>query len=720
MAIISRYLLTILDYIRNDYSSKQSMWIIIAFHSNIKFGLIHAPYHQLPLWRKRHKEKDKYSTPSIPPLPEPESYLVSRVVNTNENVSKRKKAIEQIINESPTSAKSYFIAVQIYQEQDDPYAALSIYLQGLKYVQPDDPDYSSLQMEKQKLVARIKHRDHSRFFDLFHTILDYKDLLRCACVCRHWKGFMMEWPEFWGKIALETPNMEQSTLVSIFQEQIQELRLEEPIDPVLTHDILWLLNLRENNDSIQRICKFQMLALNIRLLSDAARSMSSSLKQIELINCPIQQVDVIQHMLPSCSQTLTHVSFSHNNINPVAVMNYNDLIVNDRNDFIIALYLTPLRKQTPLPATTHFYSTLTYLKIDMDFDSRYYTKYNNEVGGVYKHTAALIKKCPNLTYIFLDSYGTDDRTKLGLCFYHAIKSCPRLKNLIIFRYAYMPQTIISNINQSEYDMTITPSLTLSNNDTVSSFTTDGILGKIYKKINQTATGTRFIINAPCALRRFGFLHYNLKVRSKDVTEVLKNSHASLELLYLGYDGVSLCTTALAKLTSLGCPKLREIRISTGDLMIDGGSWYPLTSPVLVQLFSNCPALETIELDDTRWKFRYLQFNGFIVEEIAKKCPRLRHLRLFYSCSWSGSSDFCKSKEKQECSTSSQLERLKISQMNHNIAYTLVKNIVSLKYLQIGSWTDDTSKGDRVDNDNLVQKIKDILTERGGLLVIKPK
>ncbi|KAI9244947.1 hypothetical protein BDA99DRAFT_543817 [Phascolomyces articulosus] len=643
-------------------------------------------------------------------------------------------AAQQIINKSPRSAKGYLTSAQLYQENDDLSTAFNVYLQGLKFVAPDDPYYSTLIREKQRVATKIKQRSQGGFYnllpyDILYLIfgnLQYKDLLNCVRVCRRWNDFMMEWPEFWNKMSSAMPNINQSTMISLLQGQTQELRLKGPIDAGLKHDILWFLSLWENNSFIQKIylTKIDMIMSDISLLSEAIRCMSPSLKQIEWENCTVSQVDIIRNVIPACTPGLNYLSFSRN-IHPTTQTHY---IYYNRNrsnnqDYIIKLYRTP-EKQTTLPSTINDYSTLTYLKIDTFFNSAPgYSNYHNS--DIYVYTAALIKKCPNLVHLFLDSYGTDPHN-LRNCLHQAVNFCPRLKTLVIFKNASMPQTIISNVDESDYAMTTINTSTLPN-DKVPSFSTTLVPNKKNHK-NTVSIGSAII-----GLQRFVY---------SDRSKVFRSSHTSFQLLYLSYDGKAVNSAALAKLASLGCPKLRELRISTGDLgsMVCFGSTKPRMEKVMVQLFSVCPALEAIELDDSHWRpYSHLKLNESVVEAIAQNCPHLRHLYFYTSDSESGGRLFksflnfvnkgnnnsssghknngnktSKWKWKEKTTGAEQepcrLECLKVTKMDPWTAYTLVKNIESLKYLYIRSWWINITQDDK-------QEIEIILKERGGALVV---
>ncbi|KAI9245088.1 hypothetical protein BDA99DRAFT_576980 [Phascolomyces articulosus] len=674
-----------------------------------------------------------------------------------ETVDKQKEAqnaAQQIINKSPRSAKGYLTSAQLYQENDDLSTAFNVYLQGLKFVAPDDPYYSTLIREKQRVATKIKQRSQGGFYnllpyDILYLIfgnLQYKDLLNCVRVCRRWNDFMMEWPEFWNKMSSAMPNINQSTMISLLQGQTQELRLEGPIDAGLKHDILWFLSLWENNSFIQKIylTKIDMIMSDISLLSEAIRCMSPSLKQIEWENCTVSQVDIIRNVIPACTPGLNYLSFSRN-IHPTTQTHYTYYNRNRSNnqDYIIKLYRTP-EKQTTLPSTINDYSTLTYLKIDTFFNSAPgYSNYHNS--DIYVYTAALIKKCPNLVHLFLDSYGTDPRN-LRNCLHQAVNFCPRLKTLVIFKNASMPQTVISNVDESDYAMTTINTSTLPN-DKVPSFSTTLVPNKKnHKSIYQKITDTVSIGSPTIGLHRLVFSHHNFKVQERDVIQIFRSSHASFQLLYLGYDCVTVSAAALAKLASLGCPKLRELRIATGDSnSIGGGSSKPRMETVIVQLFSACPALEAIELDDSHWNYSYLKLNESVVEAIAQNCPHLRHLYFYTSDSEFGG-NLCKSflnfvnkgnnnssrghnngnrmskwtwkekttgTEQEPC----RLECLKVTKMDPGTAYALVKNIESLKYLYIRLWWINIIQDDKSNNENLVQEIKNILKERGGALVV---
>ncbi|KAI9271835.1 hypothetical protein BDA99DRAFT_306339 [Phascolomyces articulosus] len=495
---------------------------------------------------------------------------------------------------------------------------------------------------------------------------------------------------------------------------------------------------------------------DIRSLSNTARCMSSTLKQIELIDCSIEhKEDIIHNLLPACSPGLTHVSFLYKS--EPRLITYYQAFPAISHQHTITLRRSPVKSQTAtLKSVNINYSTLTYLKLDK------YLKPLNTYNSNSKDTITmkLIKRCPNLVHLFLPTCDNAN-SHISDCIFEAIKSCPRLINLIISVNAQMPQTALSNINENEYDIIKPPPVATFNNISSSSTT---IFKKTQKKMLQLpiAGGVNTTTISTC-LRRFVFVKYHRDIKPTTFTEVFKACHSSLELLYLSYDGASLGRDPLEQLASLGCPRLREFRLATGDESHIGGehrnNFNRPMSGIMSRLFSACPALEAIQLDDTYWGYDYLGLNEFVIETIAKKCPRLRHFcflagresgndprrsywRSFLhfvnnkSNGWYDTneqqdvdkitkkderegSDAEREQQQENATTTSQLECVKVTEMDYETAYILIKNIVSLKYLHI-KWIQyfGEKKIAYREKLRLIQEMRDILMERGGLLEIQ--
>ncbi|KAI9276812.1 hypothetical protein BDA99DRAFT_554767 [Phascolomyces articulosus] len=204
--------------------------------------------------------KQKKSSPSSTSIQQ--NFSAPVVTNTKKRKAKKKEA-QKTIAGSPELAKGYFALAQLYREQDDFHTATNIYLQGLESVPSDDPDYTLLLKEKEKVRTKIKQRSEDGFYHLLpydilcliFDDLEYKDLLQCTTVCQRWNNFMVEWPEFWNRVLLGMPNVDRSTLVSFIQGRARELRLNGSLDRGVNQDILWLLYCMENNNFIQKLCK---------------------------------------------------------------------------------------------------------------------------------------------------------------------------------------------------------------------------------------------------------------------------------------------------------------------------------------------------------------------------------------------------------------------------------------------------------------------------------
>ncbi|KAI9244586.1 hypothetical protein BDA99DRAFT_543993 [Phascolomyces articulosus] len=633
---------------------------------------------------------------------------------------------QKIILTPSTSSKECLISAQLYQQQGDLNTALIIYAQGLQSIPSDDPEYPLLLKEKQKIAGKLKQRNKDGFYhllpyDVLYMIfgyLEYKDLLHCSRICRRWFDFMMEWPDFWDTLTSAMPNMDQSTLITLLHGQTQELRLEAPIDPGVVHDIFSFLGAWEDNNFIQTIYlkKVDTSIPTLRLLEKATKCMLTSLKQIEWMSCRVKQEDILRYILPVCSPGLTGVSFSLNAGYVEPQNNFSNCLIDGRH-FTITLYRTPPDKQQLLLSSTPDYLALTYIKLGSYYHPRQLNEYSSN--GLYITAASLVKKCPNLVHLFLASNSTDARN-ISRCLLEVIKSCPHLKNLVIYKNANMPRTIMSDIDENEYGMPTAANITPPPKDKTASSTTT-IFKKSYKSIFQLTTQGSASSTTRDGIRRFVFGHYNMGIESKDFIEVFKHSYASLELLYLGYDGMVLGPIALDKLASFGCPRLKEIRISTGDSHSVGGEpARPVISVVLKRLFSGCPSLEVIKLEESpKWTYRHLKLNGDIVETIAKKCPRLRHFHIIDFDKYGFDRNLWRRGFLSFINEApSQLECLKMTKLDHETAYALVKNLESLKYLQIRWWIEN-SENTSDEKENMVEQMNNILTGRGGSLVVDP-
>ncbi|KAI9264982.1 hypothetical protein BDA99DRAFT_39988 [Phascolomyces articulosus] len=676
-----------------------------------------------------------------------------------DDTNKRQKNAQNIIDTSPTSAKGYFLSGQLYQEQNDLHTALIIYLQGLQRVSQDDPQYALMQQKKQKLATKIKQRNQDAIFsflpfevfDLIFINLGFQDLLQCTCVCTQWFNFLVEWPKFWGILSSAVPkDASRSILASLLRGQAQELRLEGPLDCSLIHYIFSFLGSWQNNNFVQTIYleKLDMSTSDLLLLSSAIRCMSTSLKQIELVNCSVKHDDIMQTILPACSSTLFHVAFLRRNIAPVApkYAYYHSNSVHQQ--FTIILKRIPL--QTILSTnTSNYYSTLTYLKVDSAYknDPKKQSKQKNlyiDTADRYSLITELIKKSPNLSYLSLGVMLSTNGFGLKKCIQQAIKSCPLLIELAISGEQHIPQIIISNdVNEgsgdgiASTDSTGSPSL-------YTKITSSTMKAKQFKKSSkmkyQIMAGSDDVVG----LHRFVYAGYIHEMKESDIIQIFKKFYTSLEFLYLVYDGYSVSGSSLYKLASYGCPNLREIHVSTNAKIISSvgyGVSYTRAGQALLRLLSACPTLESIELRDDKWSEPMIRLDGTLVETIVKKCPRLQLLRIItlrniwwvngeYSCkaflslidkNYKSNNDndndndkIKKGKEKEEPyyvkQTPCQLICLKVSEMDHETAYTLVKNLTSLMHLYIKWWV-------TAPNETLVQEMKNILTQRGGALVV---
>ncbi|KAI9244587.1 hypothetical protein BDA99DRAFT_529031 [Phascolomyces articulosus] len=674
---------------------------------------------------------------------------LSRIVNTKKWNAQQKEA-QVMIATSPASAKGYFFSARTYREQDDLCKALNVYLQGLESVSPDDPQYHLLLIEKKSVARKLEQRNQDGFYhmlpyDILCLIfgnLENMDLLQCACVCQRWFDFMLEWPGFWDKMS----RVDKSTLELLLRGQTQELYLDGPFAPGLMQGIFSVLGIEKVSSSIQKIYlhKIKISTLDMQLLGAAARCMLSSLKQVDLVDCPFKREDIIQNLLPACSSGLTRVSFSRK-VNPSLPKSYFRGRLVDAYSSIITLNISPATHAVISPKyNSNYYSTLTYIKIGSFTNYRHGHDYNDSF-TILTLVTTMIKKCPNLVHLFLASYDAD--AHLGDCFLQAIKSCPRLKNVIVSRDAQMPKTKISNIDDIEYSINIASSTTSpSSSSTIN--TSSSIIGAFKKSFKmEDYIITDASSSTSPGIRRLVLANYNLDLQTNHVLEVLKHSYASLELLYLEYYGRQGIATLLSELATYGCPRLREIHLSGSRPTAISVAPVPPITQTLVRLFSGCPALEAVELEEmTNGRAYYhLQADKSVLSAIAKYCPKIRHLCIFAESNiWMKRRDYpCNdllslihrkddNKESKhsnimikgkdvEQQSESQLEYLKILGVDPETAYALVKNLVSLKHLRVSCWIGINGKNnERYDaSKKLMESIKKILEERGGSLITSP-
>ncbi|KAG2226664.1 hypothetical protein INT45_001011 [Circinella minor] len=143
---------------------------------------------------------------------------IETCIDTFNNIQDAQTMGNNLIRQSPTTAKGYLLSGQIYQNQHQWRAASAIYGSGLRLVyQKANSDYALLKREKQRVMAIIaeKHNQEPSIllpYDILGIIfssLPLSDLLQCAIVCESWFHAIVEWPEFWNRILKNNDFAEQ-------------------------------------------------------------------------------------------------------------------------------------------------------------------------------------------------------------------------------------------------------------------------------------------------------------------------------------------------------------------------------------------------------------------------------------------------------------------------------------------------------------------------------
>ncbi|KAI9264955.1 hypothetical protein BDA99DRAFT_507313 [Phascolomyces articulosus] len=602
------------------------------------------------------------------------STLILTTITTednNDDINKRRHRIAQeIIDKTPELAKGYLLSGQVYRDQNDLTSALSVYTQGLKIISPTTTteeealqQYTELQKEKHKLSERLIQRSQDGFlsllpYDILYVIfgyLEFNDLLRCTFVCQQWRSFMLAWPEFWSIMSKKMPNLKQSTLVTLLYHKTSELCLEGPLDYGSVHGMLSFFSSWKENNSIQKLCLTNLTLLptaEVQLLGDTVRCMSSSLRQIYLKDCYGKREDIIDYVMPACASSLKHVTFTHNfkrnhrdndqerneplmwcrlSIHMILIQQQQQQHDDDQSSTMSSPCSPVENKQkmvlspptTPTTSNnnnTVLYPSLTYLKIDTLGRNVFLPLFQNPKQYVFDMPIyTLIRQCPNLTHLFLSTTITGLNTLKGIL--QAMKSCPRLVTLVVNEKGCMPDTTVTTI-PSITPVTFTP-FDSSNNDNNKNSNKKSI------KIRLTPSITTSPITSLSHLVLSDYFNIEQEGQ-KRISELLKINHASLEYLHMDFDGWNVGPSVMNRLAILGCPRLREIRITSKTHPHSAKDNQPM-APILIKFFSACPCLESIQLfvqqgfrDD---RTPYPQINASVLETMAQQCLRLKHLAI---------------------------------------------------------------------------------------------
>ncbi|KAI9260700.1 hypothetical protein BDA99DRAFT_538293 [Phascolomyces articulosus] len=709
--------------------------------------------------------------------------------------------------------------VSIKEDRDNSPAVSITSIQEIKHMPSAivSSPYTLPQKEMYKTKLSEKNAQPSSPGGFFHLLpydilpvifkkLKYTDLLCCTAVCRQWLNFMLEWPGFWEKMSVEIPNINKATLIALLTHKKHELCFEGLTDVQYMNDVFSFLCSveRTNFDKCYiSIKNMDLSTATVRLLGDVIRRIPSSLEKLDLIHCKMTRQDVFDYIFPVCSSNLTHVSFT--------VYKKYGFYSAFKPNIVITLQWIPTRQRysllsppSPLQPVHHqkAYSALTYLKLTgVPHEDRYYghTRIRRySILNLNIPVATFFSQCSNLVYLFLDAQTTLHQY-YEACYHYAIELCPHLRTLVVSNDASVPQTmVVKNIDDTytidennvvlvESDSSTTTSVittpspsSSSNNDIESAVTNykgKNIADRLINTIRTTTKNVTVRKTAKSPITTGSLRHFILTGRNKSkddihVIPVFKKHHASLELLYLDFDGLGVTPVALNKLVFYGgCPQLREFRLSSLNCSrYDNSkerSSVIISEDLFIQLFSVCPALEAIQIVDGAplGYTRFLDVTTLVLETIAQKCPRLSQLYIsdhpnfpkyrgqYPKCDagaqcpekgYSSKDFFCfvnntssitpstasivhnnkddKTTEKGKKSTvgdeshhnNTMLESLTVHEMDLRIALTLVKSLYSLKHLHILRW----STINNLDREGeLIEPIKNILEGRKGSLLL---
>ncbi|KAI8138460.1 hypothetical protein BJV82DRAFT_630907 [Fennellomyces sp. T-0311] len=595
----------------------------------------------------------------------PESKQSKQVSSVKEKarLQKAQLAAQKRIRKSPTSAHGYLASGEIYKQQGNLRAALSIYKQGAQHVAPHKAQHALLQKEVYEISGVLSGRSqkfqHLTPYDIWYLIfenLGFRDLLRCACVCKTWCNFLVDLPEFWEQFPAQPAEGLQPTTSC----QIHEVRLYGPMDAGLIEDILKFLKYW-NNPFMQKL-SFKNVLLSdsdADLMATALRLISPPVKHVEFINCIISNRKVIGPILEACSG-LRCVSFSQNNMPSKK-------------------YDTSAPRKKPIIIPHVEFSSLTYLKLCLTYQGDILQGKDDT-----SRLCGMLRQCPNLVHLLL---ATERSVLHSKCAAQAVEYCPRLRNLVVSPLAEIPKTMKDWIDKDGHmHSSCTTVEAASSPHKVSS--TDELQGFVFTESTMHNT------------------------EHSDIISILDKAHKSLMALFISCNGYSIDSSVICRLASHGAPHLRELHLlspwKTGSKHNED-----TIEQALVALFSHCPSLEVIEINNTCPGCSRHHHDGFILKTndevllaIARNCPMLYHLKISGCHRHSGSIMYHFAD-----TVGSKLAYLGID-MDCNFALKIVEKLPALKVLDILNYQPNRSYS-TIMPVTLYERISQILQRRGG-------
>ncbi|KAI7852690.1 hypothetical protein BDC45DRAFT_513190 [Circinella umbellata] len=618
------------------------------------------------------------------------------------------------------TVKEYLVYGHNYEQQNEHFAALIIYNQGLLSLTPpslssliddedeDDDSHPYFQLEKAKrkvltvLMKCIDRFSWSSFPDEVVSIifdsLELGDFFVCTNVCPEWFDFIMDSSEFWKRIAAEMPEMTKLSLEPLLRQQTQKLELQGPIGVHALEDLFLYLtqvspapkispSLAASNDnrySIQELSftDIQMTDSAIFLLEKALRSIGPALKRVEICNCDISDRQVFEVLARSCFNA-SHISYTH-------------MEIENTGDSPNYLHVFPHFVDALKKTWNITFNNLTYLKVmpltslQNRLDSAIFDYYRFEA---LEDLSRIIRRSPHLRELILDGL---IRLKYG--FDVALKHCPNIENIMVTSDEEL-QPLITTTSITDYKN--------SNNEDVNTKTTIAT-----KSVTKEQGLRKLILVKPKAL--------NFGIEDKGESfGIFKKHHKTLEILYLR---CSLHYKLFLELSSFGGPNLREINLS---FLVDGVTRTECHN-AMVMLFSKCPKLEAITIDNRESGRIYCTTrvhslpgdSSEVLMTMGKNCPHLQYLSIRDENLPLGYHDiesFISTAEEE--GKSCKLTYLEATVNKENML-EIVQRLKKLRTLRIPDDKPDLPVSQKYVEGHK-EKVQQILSERGGALILDP-
>ncbi|KAI9497180.1 hypothetical protein BDB00DRAFT_784919 [Zychaea mexicana] len=314
-------------------------------------------------------------------------------IHTSRNVREAQTLADDLIRQTPTSAKGYLLSGQLYQQQSKWRAASAVYSAGLRLVYPKTHHgYDSLKREKQRVMAIIAEKHNRQTppllpYDILGIIFDtlsLSDLLQCANVCESWFYAIVDWPDFWKRTMVIEDH--HSSELRIVRKQARDI---QGLLTVLLHSECQIVNsLHFESVTLQNTTTI------VPLLARVIQSISPPLMQLSFLDVDFSK-EVLGLVLDACVN-ITYFSYVSTKLTSHIIADDDDIENEDDDD------QPPLKKlvRTSLPTMMRrreirtFHPTTTFrMMTSLKFCGM------NDTALL----AELLQKCPNLGSLYLDS-----------------------------------------------------------------------------------------------------------------------------------------------------------------------------------------------------------------------------------------------------------------------------------------------------------------------------